>query len=194
MKSDAKTATYETQRTAAARNRESILSAAHELLAQSPAASLNEIAKRAGVGAGTLYRHFPTRDELILAVYLHDVERLTASVDALLMSGPAIEAFVAWFGTLAEYIRVKHGLGDALYAAAIRDAINETYAPVVGAVRKLLDACAAEGSLRPGLSPDDVLLLMGFLWRVPPGENGVEQGRRVIQMVFDGIRAVGGSG
>ena len=73
--------TYGTQRRAAARNRAAILEVAHDLLAESAAVSMNEIAKRAGVGAGTLYRHFPTREDLILAVYRHDVQKLVDSVD-----------------------------------------------------------------------------------------------------------------
>ena len=182
---------YGTQRKAAERNRASIMEAAHELFAQSPTASMNEIAKRAGVGAGTLYRHFPTREDLILAVYRHDVQKLVDSVDEVLAVHPPLEALVTWFETLAAYIRVKHGLGEALHNAAIQNAIDETYAPVVAAVGRLLDACVADGSVRPGLDPADVLLLMGYLWRVAPGEDGVAQGRRVIRIVFDGIRAGG---
>ena len=70
--------TYGTQRKAAARNRVAIIEAAHELFAQNPLVPLSEVAKHAGVGAGTLYRHFPTREDLILAAYQHDIERLTA--------------------------------------------------------------------------------------------------------------------
>ncbi|MGP4019350.1 TetR/AcrR family transcriptional regulator [Saccharopolyspora sp. 5N708] len=181
--------TYGTQRQAAARKHTAILNAAHELFAADPAVSLNEVAKRAGVGAGTLYRHFPTREDLILAVYRHDVQRLVDSVDAVLASGSARDGFVAWFEKLAAYIRVKHGLGEALHNAAIQDAINETYAPVTAAVGRLLDACVAEGSVRPGHDPGDVLLLMSFLWRVAPNDDGVAQGRRLIDMVFKGIAA-----
>ncbi|OLT10033.1 TetR family transcriptional regulator [Pseudonocardia sp. CNS-139] len=181
--------TYATQRRAAARNHTAILDVAHELLARSPAASMNEIAKRAGVGAGTLYRHFPTREALILAVYHHDVRKLVDSADGLLATRPAADAFVTWFETLAHYVRLKHGLGEALHNAAVQDAINETYAPVVAAVAKLLDACVAAGTVRAGLDPADVLLLMGFLWRVGPDEDGAAQGRRLIGIVFDGIRA-----
>ncbi|GAA4391095.1 TetR/AcrR family transcriptional regulator [Tsukamurella soli] len=180
---------YGTQRQAAARKHIAILEAAHDLFAADPTVSLNVIAKRAGVGAGTLYRHFPTREDLILAVYRHDVERLVDSVDGVLASGSAREGFVTWFETLSSYIRVKHGLGEALHHAAIQDAINETYAPVLFAVGKLLDACIAEGSVGPGHDPGDVLLLMGFLWRVAPNEDGLVQGRRLIGMVFDGIAA-----
>jgi AcrR family transcriptional regulator len=180
---------YGTQRTAAARNHAAILEVAHGLLAESPAVSMNEIAKRAGVGAGTLYRHFPTREDLILAVYRHDVRRLVASVDDVLAAHPPLDAFVTWFETLAAYIRVKHGLGEALHSAAIQNAIDETYAPVVAAVARLVGACVADSSMRTGLDPADVLLLMGFLWRVPPGQAGLDQSRRLIQVVLDGLRA-----
>lgn len=179
---------YRTQRTAAARNRETILEAAHDLLAHSPGVSMNEIAKRAGVGAGTLYRHFPSREDLILAVYLDDVRKLVDSVDDELAARPPVDAFTTWFETLAAYVRVKHGLGEALHNAAVHDAINETYAPVAGAVAKLLDACVAAGEIRPGLDPEDVLLLMGYLWRVAPDADGIAQGRRLTEIVLDGIR------
>jgi AcrR family transcriptional regulator len=188
MTRDQTPVTYGTQRKAAARNRAAILDAAHELLAESAAVSMNEIAKRAGVGAGTLYRHFPAREDLILAVYRHDVRKLVDSVDKLLAAQPPLAAFTAWFEKLAAYIRVKHGLGEALHSAAIRNAIDETYAPVIAAVTKLLDACVADNSVRPDLDPADVLLLMGFLWRVAPDENGIRQGRRLTQIVLDGIR------
>ena len=181
--------TYGRQRRAAARNRAAILEVAHDLFAESPTVSLNEIAKRAGVGAGTLYRHFPTREDLILAVYRHDVDKLVGSVDGLLAKHSAIDAFQRWFETLADYVRLKHGLGEALHKAAIQEAITETAAPVTAAVATLLDACVAEGAVRPGLDPADVLLLMGFLWRVAPDETGVAQGRRLIKIVFEGIRA-----
>jgi AcrR family transcriptional regulator len=188
MNADRGASTYQTQRQAAERNHEAILVIAHELLTASPSVSMNEIAKRAGVGAGTLYRHFPTREDLILAVYQHDVRELTDSVGELLARRSPLDAFVTWFETLAAYIRVKHGLGEALHNAAVQNAIDETYAPVVGAVGRLLDACVADGSVRPGLEPADVLLLMGFLWRVSPDDEGREQGRRVMQIAFDGIR------
>ena len=187
MSTDETTRTYETQRKAAERNHAAILEVAHDLLASSPTASMNEIAKRAGVGAGTLYRHFPTREELILAVYRHDMQKLADSVDELLKTHSPLDAFVTWFETLAAYIRIKHGLDQALHSAAIRSAIDESYAPVAAAVARLLDACVADGSVRPGLAADDVLLLMGFLWRLPPGDDGREQGRRIMQIVFNGI-------
>jgi AcrR family transcriptional regulator len=187
MSTDGTARAYETQRKAADRNHAAILEVAHDLLASSPTASMNEIAKRAGVGAGTLYRHFPTREDLILAVYRHDMQKLADSVGELLKTHSPLDAFLTWFETLAAYIRIKHGLDQALHSAAIRSAIDESYAPVAAAVGRLLDACVADGSVRPGLDADDVLLLMGFLWRLPPGDDGREQGRRIMEIVFNGI-------
>ena len=173
----------------AQRNREHILQVAHDAFAESGTTSLNEIAKRAGVGPGTLYRHFPTRESLILAVYRRDVQRLVDSVDDLLRTHAPLDAFRVWFQTLADYIRVKHGLGEALHSAAVQDAINETYAPVVTAVGRLIDACAADGSLRSDVDPADVLLLMGFLWRAADGPEGKNQARRIMNLVVEGLQA-----
>jgi AcrR family transcriptional regulator len=173
----------------AQRNREHILQVAHDAFAESGTTSLNEIAKRAGVGPGTLYRHFPTREALILAVYRRDVQRLVDSVDDLLRTHAPLDAFRVWFHTLADYIRVKHGLGEALHSAAVQDAINETYAPVVTAVGRLIDACAADGSLRSDVDPADVLLLMGFLWRAADGPEGKNQARRIMNLVVEGLQA-----
>jgi AcrR family transcriptional regulator len=175
-------------RSDAQRNREHILRIAHDAFAESGATSLNEIAKRAGVGAGTLYRHFPTREALILAVYQHDIERLVDSVPRVLAANAPLDAFRRWFGTLADYVRVKHGLGEALYSAPVQDVINKTYGPVVAAVGQLVDACIAEGSMRPGLDPGDVLLLMGFLWRVDAAPEGKQQAARIMEYVIEGLR------
>src|SRR5487761_1765090 len=150
MTKEDQSGTYGTQRRAAERNHEAILNVARKLLSESPTASMNEIAKRAGVGAGTLYRHFPTREDLILTVYRHDMQQLADSVDEFLMRHSPVDAFVTWFETLAAYIRIKHGLDQALNSAAIRSAIDDSYAPVAGAVARLLDACVADGSVRPG--------------------------------------------
>jgi AcrR family transcriptional regulator len=175
-------------RTDAAKNREHILRIAHDAFAESGDASLNTIAKRAGVGPGTLYRHFPTREALILAVYYHDMKRLVESVPEVLANNEPLDAFRAWFHRLADYVRVKHGLGQALHSAAVRDAINETYKPVVTAVAQLIDACVAAGSMRTGLDADDVLLLMGFMWRVDAGPDGKKQAARLMELVIDGLR------
>ena len=177
-----------TLRSDALKNREHILRVAHDAFTESGATSLNAIAKLAGVGAGTLYRHFPTREALILAVYRQDVQRLVDSVPDVLAKYAPLDAFRVWFETLADYVRVKHGLGEALHTAAVQDAINETYAPVVAAVDALVQACVADGGMRAGLDPADVLLLMGFLWRVEHSAQGRDQARRVMELAIDGLR------
>jgi AcrR family transcriptional regulator len=170
-------------------NRERILGVAHDALAESGDASLNSIAKRAGVGAGTLYRHFPTREALILAVYQHEVQGLVESVPALLSEHPPLEALRLWFEELAGYVKIKHGLGDALHAATAEDIVSETYGPVTNAIGQLLRAGEDAGTVRPGLDPGDVLLLMGFLWRTGPGEQGKAQAARLLDLVIDSLRA-----
>jgi AcrR family transcriptional regulator len=183
-------ATYGTQRKAAARNRTAIIEAAHELFARNPLVPLSEVARLAGVGAGTLYRHFPTREDLILAAYQDDIERLTATADdALARNASARDAFIEWFESLAGYIRIKHGLGDALHSAAAQQVVEESWAPTSAAVAKLLDACVAEGTIAPGHAPADIITLMSFLWRVPNNEDGLAQGRRLISAVFHGLQA-----
>ena len=175
-------------RSDAAKNREHILQVAHDAFAESGTASLNMIAKRAGVGAGTLYRHFPTREALILAVYQHDILRLVDAVADVLAKNAPLDAFRGWFHTLADYVHLKHGLGEALRSAAVQDAINETYEPVVTAVGRLIDACVADGTMRDGLDPDDVLLLMGFMWRVDAGPDGKKQAARIMELTIDGLK------
>jgi len=181
---------YGTQRRAAAKNRAAIIEAAHQLFAENPLVPLNDVAKRAGVGAGTLYRHFPTREDLILAAYQHDIERLVATADDVLArQSSAKAAFIEWFETLAGYIRIKHGLGDALHSAAAQEVVASSWGPTAEAVGRLVDACVAEGTMAPGHDPVDIIMLMSFLWRVAPNDDGIAQGRRLIGVVFSGLQS-----
>jgi AcrR family transcriptional regulator len=181
--------TYGPQRKAAARNRGAIIEAAHELFADNPLVPLSDVAKRAGVGAGTLYRHFPTREDLILAAYQHDIEHLTTTAEEVLArQSSAKAAFIEWFETLAGYIRIKHGLGDALHSAAAQDVISASWAPTTAAVAKLVDACVTEGAIAAGHDPADIIMLMSFLWRIANNDDGAAQGRRLIAAVFAGLQ------
>ncbi len=121
---------HESLRADAQQNRERILEAARDALAASGDASLNSIAKRAGVGPGTLYRHFPSREALILAVYRYDVQQLADAAPELLADHPPIEALRLWCDRLAHYGMIRHGLADALHAAAADGLAGETYDPV----------------------------------------------------------------
>jgi AcrR family transcriptional regulator len=167
-----------------------IIEAARELFLENPLVPLNDVAKRAGVGAGTLYRHFPSREDLILAAYQHDIDRLTVTVDDILARHTSARAaFVEWFETLAAYIRVKHGLGDALHSAAAQSVVAASWGPTTAAVAKLVDACRAESTIAPGHDPADIIMLMSFLWRVAPNEAGEAQARRLVAAVFTGLQA-----
>ena len=159
----------------AVKNYERILRIAHDALTQDGATSLNAIAKLAGVGPGTLYRHFPTREALVLAVYRHELERLAARAEDLLVEHAPLDAFRRWFETLADYVRRRPGLGAAMQTA--------TASPVIAAVGTLLTACEQSGDVRPGLDPADVLLLMGFLWR-----DGDARTDRVMELAIAGFR------
>jgi AcrR family transcriptional regulator len=176
------------KRVDAQHNRARILEVAHDLLAESTDASMNSIAKASGVGAGTLYRHFPTREALVRAVYQHDVQRLVDSAPDLLDEHPARTALTLWFARLASYIRLKHGLGDALDAATKQAMTDDTYGPVIDAITLLLDAGEADGTIRPGLEPADVLLLMSSIWRTPDTTDGNAQEQRLLDSIARGLR------
>ncbi|MFJ9542114.1 TetR/AcrR family transcriptional regulator [Streptomyces sp. NPDC101225] len=177
------------QRSDALKNREAILQVAHDALAESPSASLNSIAKRAGVGPGTLYRHFPTREALLLEVHRHDVNRLVDSVpDVLAAHAAPLDALREWFTTLSAYVRIKHGLGEALHSAAAQEAVSASWPPVTAAVARLLDVCERAGEVRPGIDPVDVIMLMSCLWRTPDTPEGAAQTQRLLELAIDGFR------
>ncbi|MFG1709868.1 TetR/AcrR family transcriptional regulator [Nonomuraea sp. M3C6] len=176
------------QRSDAQQNRERILSVAREALTEDGDASLNSIAKRAGVGPGTLYRHFPNRESLVLEVFRAEVHKLADWAPELLRTEPPLIALRRWFQRLASYIAIKRGLGDALTAATHDAVTNETYGPVIGAIAVILRAGEADGTIRPDLDPDDVLLMMGCVWRVSPGPAGEKQAERLLDLIIDSLR------
>ncbi|WP_206791898.1 TetR/AcrR family transcriptional regulator [Amycolatopsis sp. MtRt-6] len=172
----------------AEQNRERILEVARTALKASSAASLQSIAKAAGVGQGTLYRHFPSREALLIAVYRHDLDELIAAAPALLAEHAPAEALRQWFERLAAYGRIKHGVAEAVEAATRAGLSGEYYAPVVQAITLLLDAGKAAGSLRADVDAEDVLLLVGFLWRNDFGAEREARTRHLLSVVMDGLR------
>ncbi len=171
----------------AAKNREHILAVARDALRESGDASLIGIARRAGVGPGTLYRHFPTREALVAAVYAGDVERLVRSVPQVLADHAPLDAFRVWFRRLADFVQLKRGLGQALQDPAVQEEINSSYARVVSAVGELVAACAADGSMRDGLDPEDVLLMMSFMTRVEPTAAALARADRAMELAIVGL-------
>jgi AcrR family transcriptional regulator len=97
---------------------------------------MNQVAQRAGVGPGTLYRNYPTREALVLAVYQSEVEQLAGSVPGLLATLPPLEALRRWTADLVSAMRRKHGLGDALSPGAHRSITEQAYGPVIAAIAR----------------------------------------------------------
>lgn len=182
-----KTLNPKDQRVDAQQNRVAILAAAHDLLSKNESVSMNAIAKKAGVGSGTLYRHFSTREELILELYCHDVQRHADTVDQLLREMEPLAALRVWLEQLAVYARIKHGLGDALTKAAERKAVQVTYQPVINALSCLLKKAEEAGQIQSNIIPDDVLLLAGALWRVPQDQAGLKQAERLLDLILHGL-------
>jgi AcrR family transcriptional regulator len=171
----------------ARRNRERILAVARDALASDPDTSLKAIVARAGIGPGTLYRHFATRDELIRTIYDDDVQSLVAAVPALLATHAPLDALRLWLQGLAADVRVKPGLGEALHTAASQPVGNEIYGPVIAALGELLAAAEAAGAVRPGLDPADLLLVVGSLWRLRDGQEDGQRSDRVVDLVLTGL-------
>ncbi|GGK28083.1 TetR family transcriptional regulator [Streptomyces camponoticapitis] len=173
-------------RSDARENRARILAAAREALAADGATSMNQIAQRAGVGAGTLYRNFPTRESLVLAVYQDEVARIVGTVPDLLAQMPPLEALRDWTTDLVEAMRRKHGLGDALGPGAHQAISQQSYGPVIAAITELLDAGKKDESIRPDANPGDFLQLTGALWRAP--SSPTDRAPHMLALILDGLR------
>jgi AcrR family transcriptional regulator len=175
----------------ARRNRDSLLEAAKAAFAEAGAeASLDEIARRAGVGIGTLYRHFPTRDAVVEAVYRREVQQLADAAPRLVETLPPAEALRAWMRLFIDYIAAKKviapalkssvGGGSAVYAdSSVR--INE-------AMALLVEGARARGDIRPNADSADLLrALVGFAY-VNSAPDWEASARRLIDLLIDGLR------
>src|ERR1700745_3100518 len=179
------------ERSDARRNRDAILAAALEELTASPDASLNAIAKRAGVANATLYRHFPTREELVLATYEHEVQKLVDAAGQLLQEQAPADALSRWVERLARYAVTKHGLADALRKATTPGSelsSTDVYNAIVAALDRLLQANISAGTLRPGLDADDVILALAGLWQLDPASDWRAQAGRIYEIVLRGLQ------
>ena len=169
-------------------NRERILAVAREALAASSEVSMTAIARRAGVGVGTLYRHFPARESLILEIYQHDLQQLIDLAPALLARHEPLAALRRWFAEVARYGQLKYGVAEVIHAATSGGIEDEYLQPFLRALARLLDAGAADGSLKQALDPRDVLLQLSVLWRIDPAGGGQAQAVRILDLIVDGLR------
>ncbi|MBP2325050.1 AcrR family transcriptional regulator [Kibdelosporangium banguiense] len=174
------------------RNHELILAAALESLTTCGEVSFNAIAKQAGVGVGTVYRHFPTPEALVLAVYRREVQHLGDVVPSLLANNPPEQAFRAWTGHLARYTMTKRGLAAAIRTATTsqEQLFAESYKVMLTAVTTLLNANIKAETVRSDLDPSIVLRALGGMFFLPTGDNDWQaQTERLTDLLWKGMRA-----
>jgi AcrR family transcriptional regulator len=171
----------------AAGNRARIIRAARAAVAGGGEVRLNAIARQAGVGQGTLYRHFPTREDLLAEVYREDVAELVAAAPVLLAEHDPVTALARWFDRVAQYARVKRGVFAAVEVALGQDLAAHSLGPLGEALTTLLDAGKAEGSIRPDVDARDIILLVGYLTRLEEAEWEARAGH-LLQIILDGLR------
>ena len=167
----------------AARNREKLLGAAVSVFSECGVdASLEAVAKRAGVGIGTLYRHFPTRDALIEAAYRAEVASLAEAAGALLEEHAPDQALALWLDRFVEYAAAKRGMLVALRAMSERrdDFFAPTRVAIDGALARLL---------RRDVEPADVLRATGAIWGMADDEDWQRNARKLLALLMDGLRA-----
>jgi AcrR family transcriptional regulator len=175
----------------AQRNRERLLEAAKAAFAESgPDVSLDEIARRTGVGIGTLYRHFPNRDAIVEAVYRREVQQLADAATRLMETLPAGEALHQWMRLFVDYIATKKVIGSAL--TSIVGGASELYVAsgvlITGAMSALVERASGAGDIRRDVDPDDLLrALVGFTYGAA-GPDWEASALRLIDILMDGLR------
>ena len=172
------------------RNREQLLTAATAAFtaADGTAVSLEAIARDAGVGIGTLYRHFPTREALIEAVYRIELAEVAASADQLLKRHPPLVALRRWMDRYAAFAAAKRGMAESLRAMFADGTVKPSDArdSIVGAAETLLNAGVSEGTVRPDVGAVDVVTsLIGIFF----ASSSTEQSDRMLDLLLDGLVA-----
>ena len=179
------------RRTDALRNRERILEVAKVAFTRQGAnASLEEIAKQAGVGTGTLYRHFPTRDALIEGVYRNEVEKLAAAAARFAETMSPLEALRAWMLLLVDYIAAKHIIAPALNAISGGPSrLHEgSHSMIYAAIDGLVKRAKKSGDLRRDLDADDLLRALICVSHVAFGADWQQSARRLVDILIAGSR------
>jgi AcrR family transcriptional regulator len=179
-------------RTDAQRNRERILEVAKEAFTRYGAsASLDDIAKQAGVGAGTLYRHFPTRDALIEAVYRSEVEKLAAAEHRFAATMPPIEALRSWMLLFVDHIAAKQIIAPALNSVAGGPTrlYEGSRALVHGALEALVKRAIKSGEVRKDLDSTDLFRALIGVFYVGTGADSQQSARRLVDILIAGSRA-----
>ena len=178
-------------RTDAQRNRERILEVAKAAFARSGAnTSLDDVARQAGVGAGTLYRHFPTRDALLEAVYHTEVAKLAAAEREFSAKLPPVEALRAWMLLFIDYIAEKHIIAPALnaFAGGPSKLYDSSRAQVTGAIEALVERAIKSGDIRKDLKAFDLLRALIGVSNVASAPDWQQSAKRLVDILILGSR------
>ncbi|MFB7663553.1 TetR/AcrR family transcriptional regulator [Kitasatospora sp. NPDC056138] len=176
----------------ARRNREKILSAAVRVFAeQGLDAHLEHIAKQAGVGTGTLYRNFPTREDLIEAAYRNELARLCDAAPDLLATMPPREALRAWMGRFIDYASAKFGMAEALRAVVSAGAnpYARSHEMILAALTSLMDAAGDVGVIRSDISAADIFASLTGVALTSAKPEQRRQAERLLDLIMDGLSA-----
>jgi AcrR family transcriptional regulator len=174
----------------AQRNAEALLEAAKTVFGTSGVdAPAKEIADLAGVGVGTLYRHFPQRSDLVKAVFQHEVDACADAAPALAAAYPPGQALAQWLHRYTGFVATKRGLAPALHSGdpaygALPGYFMQRLGPALGS---LLEAAAAAGEIRDDIVPQDLLYAVANLC-LPPANQGVAYSQRMVALLIDGLR------
>jgi AcrR family transcriptional regulator len=175
----------------AQRNRERILEVAKEAFTRLGAnASLDDIANQAEVGAGTLYRHFPTRDALIESVYRSEVEKLAAAERRFSETMPPVEALRAWMLLFVDYIAAKHIIAPALNSVVggATRMFESSRELIEGAINALVKRAIKSGDIRKDLDPFDLLRALIGVSYVASAPDWQQSARRLVDILITGSR------
>lgn len=180
-------------RTDALQNRERILEAAKQAFTRSGAnTSLDDIAKHAGVGPGTLYRHFPTREALLEAVYHTEVAKLAAAERELSSKLPPVEALRAWMLLFVDYIAAKHIIAPALntIVGGPSKLYEASRAQISGAIETLVKRAVKNGDIRKDLDPFDLLRALIGVSNVASTPDWQQSAKRLVDILITGSRPI----
>jgi AcrR family transcriptional regulator len=173
-----------------------IAAAAAAFVASGVDVPIREIAARAGVGIGTIYRHFPTRADLVVAVYRHQVQACAEAGPALLAAaGSPFAALRQWVDLFVDFLVTKHGLANVLQSDSGGFAALHAYFldRLVPACAQLLDAAVSAGEIRPGTGAYELMRGIGNLCAVRDNDPGYDP-RRLVELLLQGLQASSGSG
>ncbi|MEG3628218.1 TetR/AcrR family transcriptional regulator [Streptomyces poriticola] len=178
-------------RSDAQRNRERILAVALAELTRCPDVPLSTIARKAGVGQGTFYRNFPSREALVLEIYRHEMQQVADRAAGLLADREPDRALREWMDHLARFAMTKAGLADAIRQATSTPGGpgRPANTPVLEATELLLRSNEEAGTIRAGVTPEDFLLAIAGLWQIEPRGDWQTRAGRLLDLVMDGLRA-----